>query len=176
MGGTGSGTWERTGAKRTTEDVPSLDVRELRRDGTLENGRQGIDLGGYVQLEVVWSGAGFGKADQLRPWFVCPGDGCGRRAAILYFDDEADPPRLACRACSGLAYPSQREGELARARRRAEKLRARLGPHPEVAKPKGMRHQTFVRLGREYLAAAAAQRVIYEARHGPGRSSPPSGL
>ena len=44
------------------------------------------------------------------------------------------------------------------------KLKARLGAAPDeklVAKPKGMHHRTFVRLGREYVKAVEEWRFLY---------------
>lgn len=81
-----------------------------------------------------------------RPWFLCPGPGCGRRVAILY-----GVGIFACRHCHQLAYPSTRENAGFRALRRAERLRQRLGWLPGVLngsgeKPRWMRRTTFGRL------------------------------
>jgi hypothetical protein len=103
-----------------------------------------------------------------RPWFLCPGRGCGRRVAILY-----TAPTFSCRRCLGLGYWSQREGELDRKQRKLRKVRARLGAHdlagPIWLKPKGMHQTTFDRLREEERAARraadlawvrAAQRIL----------------
>ncbi len=151
MGGWGSGTYARNGARRTTDDLPSLDVRELKRGGTIAPGKEELNLaGGAVRLGLEWTPSGFAGERYPRPWFVCPGTGCGRRAAILYLEESRCV--LLCRFCLKLAYPSQREGEVLRAKRRAEKARSKLGPD-SAPRPKGMHHRTAVRLGREYLEA-----------------------
>lgn len=156
MGGFGSGPWPRHNAKRTTNELPALDVRKLNRAGLILAGQERIeDL-----VRLAWTPCGLGGE---RPWFVCPGEGCGRRAAVLYLEDGV----LLCRLCCDLAYQSQREGKLggrlSKARRRAEKARARLVAPGEdlVEKPKGMHHKTFVRLGREYLEAHREHVVCY---------------
>jgi hypothetical protein len=95
-------------------------------------------------VPIEWTACNFGRK---RPWFVCPGSECGRRAAILY-----RPGRyFLCRSCYDLAYESQRENETTRALRRAQAIRERLGgsanmtkPFPE--KPQGMHWETYNRL------------------------------
>ena len=98
----------------------------------------------HEPVSLAWSGCNFGGE---RPWFVCPGAGCGRRVAILY-----GPGRyFLCRHCYDLVYESQRENEITRALRRAQAIRGRLGgsanmtkPFPE--KPRGMHWKTYDRL------------------------------
>jgi hypothetical protein len=85
-----------------------------------------------------------------RPWFLCPGAGCGRRVAVLY-----GPGRyFLWRHCYDLRYQSQRDNKMYRALHRAQKIRGRLGgsgnttePFPE--RPKGMHLKTHRRLLRE---------------------------
>jgi hypothetical protein len=106
-----------------------------------------------VQEPVLlsWTACTFGGE---RPWFVCPGAGCGRRVALLY-----GPGRyFLCRHCYDLVYESQRENEMNRALRRAQAIRERLGgsanmtkPFPE--KPKGMHWRTYERLWWEHHEA-----------------------
>jgi hypothetical protein len=93
-----------------------------------------------------------------RPWFVCPGAGCGRRVAIIY-----GPRRyFLCRHCCDLVYESQREGAMHRALHKAQSIRERLGgsaimmePFPE--KPKGMHWKTYERLWWEHHEADMEQ-------------------
>ncbi len=100
------------------------------------------DVRESVSLE--WTPCNFGGE---RPWFLCPSLGCGRRVAILY-----GPGRyFLCRHCYDLSYESRREDKARRALRKARKIRERLGgganmlePFPE--KPKGMHHDTYMRL------------------------------
>ena len=155
MGGWGSGRYARAGAKRTTDDLLSLDVREMKREGRIVPGQEEFIVREGVEIPLTWTGSSGGNF--LRPWFVCPGtpgtecSGTGR-VAILYLEGL----RLLCRSCLDLAYPSQRQGRtpLDKAKRRAEKARRKLGPD-SAPRPKGMHHRTFVRLGREYVSAHA---------------------
>ncbi len=111
------------------------------------------DVRETVPLE--WTPCNFGGE---RPWFLCPGTGCRRRVAVLY-----GPGRyFLCRHCYDLSYESQREDETHRALRRAQKIRERLGgsanmtePFPE--RPKGMHHDTYMRLWWEHHEAEMEQ-------------------
>ncbi len=48
-------------------------------------------------VELEWTACNFGGE---RPWFICPGAGCGRRVAVLY-----GPGRcFLCRHCYDLTY------------------------------------------------------------------------
>ena len=65
---------------------------------------------------------------------------------------------LLCRHCCDLRHESQREDKVRRALRRAQKIRKRLGgganmmePFPE--KPKGMHHDTYMRMFWEHHEA-----------------------
>jgi hypothetical protein len=176
MGGPGSGNDWHFDAKRTTDDYFALDVRAFARAGALRPGYRGHwSLAGVrepapsVHLEtehgrvtlryrhrcdgswkseeypvtVVRTRCHFGGS---RPWFRCPVRGCGRRVAILFGGGI-----FACRYCHKLAYTSTREEPGARAARRAERIRVRLGSGPgvlnsECGKPKWMRWRTFQRL------------------------------
>jgi hypothetical protein len=109
----------------------------------------------HEPVSLDWTNCYFGGE---RPWFICPGAGCGRRVAFLY--------RLGkyflCRHCYDLVYESQRESEMHRALRRAQAIRERLGgsanlmePFPE--KPKGMHWKTYERLWWEHHEAEMEQ-------------------
>ena len=108
-------------------------------------------------VELDWTPCTFGGE---RPWFICPGAGCGRRVAILY-----GPGRyFLCRHCYDLAYQSQRDNEMYRALHRAQDIRQRLGgsanmmePFPE--KPKGMHWRTYERLWWEHHEAEMEQLI-----------------
>jgi hypothetical protein len=108
-------------------------------------------------VELGWTACNFGGE---RPWFTCPGAGCGRRVAVLY-----GPGRyFLCRHCYDLRYESQREGKANRALRRAQKIRERLGgstnmTEPFPQKPKGMHHDTYMRMCWEHLEAEMEQLV-----------------
>jgi hypothetical protein len=106
-------------------------------------------------VPLSWTACNFGGE---RPWFVCPGAGCGRRVALLY-----GPGRyFLCRHCYELVYESQREDKMYRALRRAQKIRKHLGgsaymmePFPE--KPKGMHLNTYMRMFWEHHEAEMEQ-------------------
>src|SRR5215207_1253411 len=108
------------GERVTTDQLPALDVRELKRDGLITTGQERVTISwafrkrweslapGEEQrwvdivsrLILTWTPCNYGGS---RPWFVCPGKGCGRRVAILY--GPINP--LLCRVCLGLTYASQ---------------------------------------------------------------------
>lgn len=106
-------------------------------------GEEKEDVAYRVPLE--WTACNFGGG---RPWFVCPGLHCGRRAALLYLGGRY----FLCRRCQDLSYASQRErGSSVPALHRCQRIRTKLGgsanmtePFPE--KPKGMHWRTYSRL------------------------------
>jgi hypothetical protein len=70
-----------------------------------------------------------------------------------------------CRNCHHLAYPSQREGELARVERLASKIKYRVGDefcaHEFPKKPKGMWWRTYKRrLKQAFEANVLAEAVL----------------
>ncbi len=93
---------------------------------------------------LAWTHCNYGGH---RPWFICPGQGCGRRVAVLYGGRGV----FACRHCYRLAYESQREQPHYRRLRRAQVIRMKLGgsgsmAEPFPVKPKGMHWRTYERL------------------------------
>ena len=183
MGGWGSGRRWYSGAKNTTEHSWSLDIRKLRRAGVLTpnrwfswqwtiDGKPAASTNVLVETErVILAYRYRNRTDNqwqkvrqpvyivrtpctyggTRPWWLCPS--CSRRVAVLY-----NLGRLyACRHCHQLVYASQRENANGRARRRADKIRQRLGweagiLNPKGGKPKWMRWRTFQRLTAEHDA------------------------
>jgi hypothetical protein len=118
-----------------------------------KSGGEWEDVREPVSLE--WTPCNFGGE---RPWFVCPGavngKRCGRRVAILYGPGKY----FLCRHCYDLRYESQREDKKDRALRRAQKVRQRLGGSANILesfpeRPKGMHHDTYMRLFREHHEA-----------------------
>lgn len=174
MGGLGSG---RTGGADCIDDCRSIDVRRWQRDGFMIDGRVfnwqwtrngetiatiGVTVEtGRVMLRYRTRKNGGDWQDMDYPvymtttpctyggeryWFMCPARGCGLRVAILYCHTV-----FACRHCCKLAYRCQRETDDAKAARRADTIRKRLGwpmgiLNPPGSKPKGMHWRTFERL------------------------------
>jgi hypothetical protein len=106
-------------------------------------------------VSLDWTACHFGGE---RPWFVCPGAGCGRTVALLYGPGKY----FLCRNCHDLVYESQRENGMTRAISRAQAIRERLGgsanmtkPFPD--KPKGMHWRTYERLREEHDEAEMEQ-------------------
>jgi len=106
-------------------------------------------------VPLFWTACNFGGE---RPWFICPGAGCGRRVAILYGPGKY----FLCRHCYDLVYESKRDNAMYRALHKAQSIRERLGgsanmmePFPE--KPKGMHWKTYERLWWEHHEAEMEQ-------------------
>jgi len=178
MGGYGSGRRPGHLSKQKTEEQQLLDIRRLRKQDHLRRGSMGLfqwacsdRSAGWVHYRVeenkITLSYQYGTAikdwEQMeqtialdwtpcnlgghRTWFLCPR--CDRRVAILY----GDAKRLRCRTCCGLVYGSQREAVADRLRRKARKIRERLGADNNLfmavmAKPKGMHQKTFESLKR----------------------------
>lgn len=186
MGGFGSGRRETT---PKTDDALRLSASTLRREGCLSPGQRlitwrwasgreaSISLEVYeedIELSFTFQGAVRNQRVSLeytanhyggrRAWFRCPC--CSRRVGVLYFR----LGRFACRQCLNLKYRSQSEGPADRLRRRACKIRNRLGDDPGMiaSRPKGMHWNTFSRLAEELadLEHRTRQCLIKEmARH-----------
>jgi len=156
------------------EDYRHIDIRRWRRKGFLrpgegfgwywryEDGRES-SIGVEVSEEAVRLSYSVGEAARrrkldyevrldwtlchfggTRPWFICPGRGCGRRVARLYFLGLY----FLCRHCHGLGYG---EGRPYRLLRRVRRIRTRLGgsaglSYPFPLRPKGMWRRTYRRL------------------------------
>jgi len=172
----------RTAKVNCTDDHLCIDARQWQRDGILVAGtsyistwsRSGKELGnigvkaeqGQVTLSYSWQ-QNDSEAQRLdypvglettschyggvRYWFTCPTENCGKRVAKLYLSDKYFSFRHCCR----LAYYNQREAQDDRARRRAEKIRAKLNwqtglLNEQCGKPKGMHWKTYVRLMTKY--------------------------
>lgn len=123
MGGTGSGRWRGEGSsqRQTTDQLPSLDVRDLKRDGLIAPGQERVGVVArfrkpspanlapgekrvvelVARLRLTWTPCN--NHGSSRPWFVC--DGCARRVAIVY--GPSSPPL--CRLCRGPPTPASLE-------------------------------------------------------------------
>jgi hypothetical protein len=132
MGGFGSGRWDRTITRTSTEGLPRLDVRGLARVGGLACGARAKIIwegSGSISTEVpendpstimlnfrarTHNGTWINFREQVplvwtgcafggsRVWFACPN--CRTRRAILY----GLQGRFRCRECHWLAYASTR--------------------------------------------------------------------
>ena len=176
MGGPGSGRWRGRG-RETVESYRFLDINRLSMTGYLRPGLSSVYRwtdGNKVASIKLHTEAGrlhlsycvcVGdekwkdvaeiipivrvpcRLGGSRTYFICPGfqNGreCGRRVAKLY----VSKCYFLCRHCNRLAYASQYEPPWLRARRRANKLRQRLGIDSGIAgalpeKRKGMSVRT----------------------------------
>lgn len=168
------------------EQTPSIDIRQLRRQGAWGEGVSLViewpALRAAVEAEVrgealavcyLAQSPGGGErliqeviqTSQLplnfggaRHYFQCPG--CVRRAYTLFVAVAG----LRCRCCSGLAYASQRQDACLRAARRAAEIRMRLGGSGDLLdifpdRPKRQWRRTYARLKAQAETAEAAYAV-----------------
>lgn len=163
MGGMGSGRRWHYGAKDTTVDYRSIDVRRWMRDGMLTPHRTFVtkwlrneEIVGSIQVQTEpdWviltyrhRSGGEDWKDQSYPvyldWTNCHLG--GQRPWFLCPADGCGrrvailygARIFACRHCYELAYPSQREADYDRFARRADKIRERLGWRQGILNPKG---------------------------------------
>lgn len=153
MGGVGSGRHWHYGAKDTTEDYRSIDVRRWKRDGLLSPGqsfgwqwsRHGEVVASIrvrtdsdrVILTYRHRSGGEDWKDESYPvhleWTDCHIGGqrpwflCPARGCGRRVAILYGGAIFACRHCYELAYPSQRETTYDRAARKADRIRAKLG-------------------------------------------------
>jgi hypothetical protein len=163
MGGPGSGNRWRYGAKSTTDDYLTLDVRRWAREGVLRpgnrNGWQWTRNGETVasiqmraeQERVILiyrhrSGGAEWKDEQYPVRIVCTPCHLGGSRAWFLCPAVGCGRRVAilygggifaCRHCYQLACASSREDTGARSIRRADRLRARLGWEPGILNGEG---------------------------------------
>jgi hypothetical protein len=163
MGGPGSGNRWRYGAKSTTDEYLTLDVRRCARDGLLRPGYWGgleWARGGQTVASITLqteqgrviltyrhrSGGEEWKDEQYPVCIVrtlCHLGGSRawficpargcRRRVAILYGGAI----FACRHCRQLAYASSREDAGDRATRRADRLRARLGWEPGILNDEG---------------------------------------
>ncbi|MNS04549.1 hypothetical protein D3C72_359120 [compost metagenome] len=116
------------------------------------------------RISLTWTACNFGGR---RPWFVCPGRGCDRRAAKLFLVNGL----FLCRRCHGLAYESQRQDFGSRQLDKAQVIRRRLGGsasllEPFPWKPKWMHWATYQRLLEEERRASMTSMMAVARRFG----------
>ncbi len=178
MGGIGSGRHWQWGAKNTTADYRSIDVRRWAREGFLTPGRRfswqwtadgekvgSIDVRAeHGRVRLIYRSRDYGDEWESHDYPVrllsqqCHYGGhrewfaCPARGCGRRVAKLYGGRIFACRHCYDLAYPSQRQVGWQRAQRRADKIRDRLeweyGSNWGF-KPKGMHWRTFERLTAE---------------------------
>lgn len=107
-GNGGSSTWSRNGEEVATigwrRTTTNAGQPALRLFYTVNPDGEAREVDYLVPLE--YTECNFGGE---RPWFTCPGDGCGDRVGKLYKPPHRD--MFLCRECHGLSYESrQRQG------------------------------------------------------------------
>lgn len=163
MGGVGSGRHWYSGAKDTTEDYRSIDVRRWNRDGLLNPGQSfvwqwsrysevvaSIRVRGEserVTLSYRYRSGGGDWQDESYPiylqWTDCHIGGqrlwflCPARGCARRVAILYGGDIFACRQCYQLAYPSQRETRGDRAARKADRIREKLGWEPGILNGRG---------------------------------------
>jgi hypothetical protein len=141
MGGKGSGSWTIQGRKRLTCECLALDIKDNEKLNLVQ---------GAVQIQET--ACNYGGS---RKWFVCPGEGCGRRARKLYRWQGV----WRCRKCHGLAYRSQLCSKSFNSLDRARKLRMRLGEgepivmSPMPSKPLQMAQRRYQKITSDIMQA-----------------------
>ncbi len=164
MGGSGSGNHWRYGAKSTTDDYRTLDVRRWAREGMLRPGYQGgwrwmrngetvasIDMQAEQDRVILAykhhsRGSAEWKHEKYPVRIVQTPCNLGGTRPWFLCPAVGCGRRVAilyggaifaCRHCYRLAYASSREDAANRATRRADRLRARLGWEPGILNGKG---------------------------------------
>lgn len=185
MGGVGSGRWFRPRERVTTEDLPRIDIREMKKQRNLFPNYPGAfswtdndPASGQVSYEIhrgwlrieYFADCGNHMIELSenvefdstachfggeRHWFLCPG--CTKRVASLYKFRNL----YRCRHCHSLAFRSQSETHLDRLIRKSRKKRQQLGCYdsmfiPIMKKPKGMHLRTYKALFKEERAVSIA--------------------
>ncbi|WP_415887691.1 hypothetical protein ACMXYO_06350 [Neptuniibacter sp. QD37_6] len=174
--GSGRGKYYRFTRSVTTDQVPSVDLRYLKKEGVFDAGGKGIlswSLAGADVGQVAYhcdlSGITLRYGDQsdvkeqrlsfdhtpchyggYRKWFLCPG--CHSRSLVMYLKDGC----FACRSCHHLSYRSSNETKYGRLLLKKHRLGRLLFDDYEsgfgFTKTKNMHWSTFERLLPEYQA------------------------
>lgn len=164
MGGIGSGGYRHSGAKATTDDYRSIDVRRWRRDGLLvpgaafgwewtHDGETKASIGVLVQegrVILAYRARSRGEPwqDMDYPvnldWTACHLGGkrpwflcpaSGCGRRVAILYNGGNV--YACRHCYDLVYESQREKDHHRIARKADRIRRKLGWKVGILNPKG---------------------------------------
>ena len=174
--GFGRGKYYRFARSVTTDQVPSVDLRFLKKEGVFDSGGKGVLIWSLAETDVGrvayhcdLSGITLRYVDQggvkeqrlsfdhtpcnyggSRKWFVCPE--CQNRSLIMYLKDGS----FACRSCHHLSYKSSNETKYGRLLLKKHRLGRLLYDDYEsgfgFTKAKNMHWSTFERLLVEYRA------------------------
>lgn len=192
MGGLGSGNWYRWDTQTTISEVHSVDIRYLKKRGSLRAGTVGSlswscggEQSGNIRfmthsnsLQLMYKHRQGGEDWVSRnenitfDWTACNYGGsrqwllcshCGKRVAVIY----SLASGFLCRHCYKLPYGSQRESYIDRMTRKARKIRKKLNADVDLSvpifhKPKGMHWQTFCRLVKEEQRTNALTEIAFE--------------
>jgi len=166
MGGSGSGRRWHWGAKDTTEDYRSIDVRRWKRDGLLSPGRQfnwQWSRDGEVKnsitvrtesdgVRLIYRTRSRGQDEWtskdypvLLDWTDCHLGGkrpwflCPALGCGRRVAKLYSNGVFACRQCCDLAYECQRETDYNRMARRADRIRDKLGWEPGILNGDGLK-------------------------------------
>ena len=150
MGGIGSGRWGFGFKKDVVEDFVVADVNKIHRKEKLCPGMKIRLIPGGEWIELEWTSCNFGGK---RPWFVCPGIYCMRRASKLYYYNGY----FRCKHCLNLANRSQQQDKLTRLICKAHKIKEKLGVDSPgnitsiPPRPKRMKRKTYRKLAEELI-------------------------
>jgi len=161
MGGMGSGGWMRYGSKSTVDSQHAVDIRYLKKQGSLWTGNNGSltwscrgEQTGAINYQVKESGIKLTynfRTDNIGEWqaieqFVSfdytPCNyggkrtwllctGCNRRVTCIYVVGKY----FLCRHCYGLNHQSQHEDYYDRQLSKAQGIRTKLGGSASLASP-----------------------------------------
>ncbi|NSW83139.1 MAG: hypothetical protein HPY90_07670 [Syntrophothermus sp.] len=142
--------WKRDDGKEEASIGVTVLPDAIELSYTMRPGMEDAEKVRYI-VPITWTECNYGGR---RPWFVCPGSGCGRRVGKLYLGGKY----FLCRHCYDLVYESQRENRAYRLMRKAQKIQERLGGRTGLMysfpdKPKWMHWDTYNRLKWEGLRA-----------------------
>ena len=175
----------------TVDDYPRIDIRDMKRRGTLEPGKSGalswacgerlIDTVSYEchrdRLELINYSERHAVRFETTPchyggkrqWFLCPG--CTRRVAVLCGVGGS----FLCRHCHRLPYLSQNLTRLRRLIRRRQHIESRIFEDGAgMRRRKGLHTQTFARELARYLTIAGQINGMFSVRIERRRAAMPA--
>lgn len=120
------------------EELPSLDMRQLRADGVLPKTNEGLAKSVLVKDRRISLSSTACNYGGRRYWLVCPS--CfGRHIALYWYGID-----WKCRKCTGLLYRSQSQDKQTHCAQTVSKLMSKL--NDDGSRPKRMRLTTYERI------------------------------